>query len=124
MAEAADLNPMRELLKGLAVRITPNSEKILGCIGCQWLKPREAEDIPRANAYQIIQCVNVTPHTVYRFCAALERAGVIGRQLEDMAIFPGGRAPRKELVPTKSAIGRAFFANLVVPEVCPFEERS
>jgi hypothetical protein len=106
----------------LVSRSTPQQQKVLGCLACQWYKHVVSGDKPVVYGQQITNCSGLKPGTVAPILNRFEGTGVVSSELEDADPRELNRPLRRLYRPATSDLGTAFTTSLEVPPVCNLSE--
>jgi len=88
---------------------------VIACLGCQWLKAENDDVQCNICGKTIAECTGMGPGTVYPILDRLEEGGVIVRESRETGYH------NRDIFPTVSDVGDAFYAVLVVPDDCGLE---
>ncbi|HEX8762217.1 MAG TPA: hypothetical protein VF733_00470 [Candidatus Saccharimonadales bacterium] len=103
----------------LVGRRTAARREVLGCLGCQWLRPlAEGEELPVLYLYQLNDCTNLTRGAVYSIMRQLTDAGAVTCELEDIDVEVEGHLPRNLYSPSDTVHGKALMDKLQMPPAC------
>jgi len=119
MARLTDPVPAEEFLytEGLISRRSIQQRIVLGCVGCQWLRPAADGEEPKFYGLQISRCTGIKTGTIYPILGRLADAGVMVPERE--AVNPVEHlSPRVFYYPAAGELGEAFLNALQIPEQC------